>query len=179
MKINELYELAKTGDRTQENRLFESMSDRFLVLMCQRVWDAEDASEIVQDTLVKIAGMYKDIEIEVSFSAWAYKVLLNEFRNYVRKKKRRADAMETRFHDECPPKEWQADLELEPRLLDCIRRLAKRNLRYVRVLNLSHQGYSAQEICQKLNLTSGNFYVALSRARAMLKHCLEKGDVNL
>lgn len=177
MTINDLYEKARDGGKPDEDRLFGVLSVRFLLFACQRVCNEEDAKEIVQDSLTKIAGQYRGIDFQVSFSAWAYKVLINELRNFVRKKVRRGDAVEVSDQPADSVGSWEPDPDLEPQLVDCVRKLVKRNVRYARILNLRYQGYDADAICARLGVSANNFYVILSRARAMLRECLEKGEV--
>jgi RNA polymerase sigma-70 factor (ECF subfamily) len=176
LDINDLYEKARVGGANDQDRLFEVLSVRFRLFACQRIRNEEDAKEVVQDALLKVSDQYRQIEIRVSFGAWAYKVLINELRNYIRKKTRRGDLMETSDRIDGAIGAWEPDPDLEPQLVDCVRKLARRNLRYARILNLRYQGYGAEAICRKLDISANNFYVILSRARAMLKSCLEKGE---
>jgi DNA-directed RNA polymerase specialized sigma24 family protein len=67
---------------------------------------------------------------------------------------------------------------LEPRLLDCLRKLHAVNKRHARLVNLCYQGYSVDEICRKMNLTRTNLYTILSRARTALQVCLDEGDID-
>lgn len=178
MSINTLYSKAIDGTKSDEDRLFEHLSVRFRVFVGQRIWDAEDAEEVVQDALLKISGLYRDIEVRASFSSWAYQVLVNEMRNYIRKRKRHGTHVDPGIEEEAVYGSWQPDPNVEPRLIECVRKLARRNQRYARILNLKYQGFSANEICSKLGISENNFYVILSRARGLLKNCLEKGDLD-
>ena len=178
LTINSLYDLAVRGTPSDEEKLFAHLSVRFRVFVGHRVWDTEDAEEIVQDTLLKISGLYRDMDIRSSFSAWAYQVLVNEMRNYIRKRKRRGTHVDPGIEDEAVYGSWQPDPNVESKLADCVHKLARRNQRYARILNLKYQGYSAAEICTRLNISENNFYVILSRARGLLKNCLEKGDLD-
>ncbi len=177
MKINTLHKKACDGDRTAESRLFEILTVRFRVFVYQRVWNEDDAKEVVQDALITISEEYRGIEFKTSFSAWAYKVLQNKISNHIRKKTTRDKVVESVPGDRVDIASWVPDPRLEPTLLDCLRKIADTNLRYARILNLRHQGYEVADICRKLQLKPNNFYVILLRARSMLKQCLEKGGV--
>jgi len=177
LTIDELFEITRNGDKADEQRLFEALSVRFRLFAYRRIWEEEEALEIVQDALMKIASQYRDIVFRTSFAAWAYKVLINEIRNYVRKRKRRGETTSLGVEDESMYGSFGADPALLPQLLDCLHRLARRNLRYARILNLKYQGYGAADICEKMAISPNNLYVILSRARIMLKNCLEKGVV--
>jgi DNA-directed RNA polymerase specialized sigma24 family protein len=52
------------------------------------------------------------------------------------------------------------------------------NKRYARILVLRYQGYSAEEICDEFKITSKNLYMILSRARVLLKRCIETGEID-
>ncbi|MFC1475821.1 hypothetical protein ACFLQW_02320 [Candidatus Zixiibacteriota bacterium] len=45
------------------------------------------------------------------------------------------------------------------------------------ILDLHIQGYTGDEIGRKLGVTKNSIFISLSRARAQLRICLEKGDV--
>jgi len=116
--------------------------------------------------------------VESSFAAWAHGVLNRKFLDYVKTKQHRAAhraeiSNPGHWHGQAPP-----DPTLKSRLLDCLRKVSRVHRQHARVLNLHHQGYSTSEICERLNVKTGNFYVMLSRARILMAHCLETGGVD-
>jgi RNA polymerase sigma-70 factor (ECF subfamily) len=172
MNINALHRNLVSGEGVSENELFEYLSVSFRLFAQQRIWNEQDSEEIVQDALMTIAKKYREIEFDTSFAAWAYKVLNHKMLDYFKTKKVRADA-NTRIVDEkLPEMSWKPDPVLKRQLLECLRKIKGR---HARILNFHYQGYTTDEICEKLDLKSGNFYVMLSRARSMLELCLEKG----
>ena len=177
MNINALHNKAINGDRADEDRLFQSLTVRFRLFVYQRVWNEDDAKEIVQEALITITKEYKEIEFQTSFSAWAYQVLQNKISNYIRMKKSREKVVEPMPDGNPDFAAWSPDPVLEPKLLGCLRELGRTNLRYARILNLKYQGYDVEDICRKLDIKPGNFYVILSRARSMLKQCIENGGI--
>jgi DNA-directed RNA polymerase specialized sigma24 family protein len=68
-----------------------------------------------------------------------------------------------------------SDHDLRRRLVECFKQLVRVNRRFARVLNLSHQGYLADEICGRMRITLSNLYSIMSRGRSLLKQCLESG----
>jgi len=177
LTINELHALAKGGDNQAENRLFCSLTESFRLFVQHRIWDEQDAEELVQDTLATIAEKYRGIDFAASFAAWAYKTLENKLLHYYRTKHGR----ESRFAQMTDDQEHEdfraSDPALKRQLMNCLRRICEANNRYARILNLRYQGYSTEEICERLGITRNNAYILLSRARSMLKLCLEKGDL--
>jgi len=177
MSINTLYSEFRDGNLKAEEKLFRDLSDRFGFFVQQRIWDEQDALDIVQESLVVIAGKFRDMEFETSFSAWAYRVLENKILEYYRKK----HCHESKFAqmvEENPGAHQNApDPTLQNRLLDCLKKINELNNRYARILNFQYQGYTTEETCKKLSVTRNNLYILLSRARSMLKLCLQRGDI--
>jgi RNA polymerase sigma-70 factor (ECF subfamily) len=174
-KLNELYNLAREGDQAAEEPLFHGLSERFGLFVQHRVRSKQDAEEIVQDTLMAIARKYKKVGLITNFTAWAYKALENNLLYYYRTKQSRAEKVKQMAAN--PEMSFTPAPELRHQLLECLKKMNRINTRYARILNLHYQGYAVKEICQKLKITENNVYIILSRARSMLKSCLEKGDI--
>jgi len=175
--INKLYTDACQGDKTAENRLFSHLTVSFRLFLQQRITNGSDVEEIVQDALMTLAGKYREIVIEKSFAAWAYKVLNNKFLDYLKSKRVRKNKQGPMPEGDVASGDWEVDPALKSALLDCLRKINGANRNHARILNLHYLGYSTTEICRRCELTPNYFYVTLSRARAMLEICLEKGDI--
>ncbi len=179
MNINELYQVAVRGEKAVENRLFEVLSARFRLLARHKLRDPHEVEEVVQDTMMVIYKEYKEIDFNVSFAAWAYKVLNNRILAHLKKTYRREEKVK-QISDDGTDYYFSQDLdlkELRRKLISCLQKIGEANKRYARILNLHRLGFVTEEICQKLNLRRGNFYAILSRARDMLEKCLETGGI--
>ena len=175
--INTIYQQASAGDSTAAERLFCLLGVSFQMFVRHRVMNSQDCEEIVQDALTTIAEKYRQVQIESSFAGWAYKVLNNKVLDYYKSKRVRS-ARTTPLEVAEPDLIGAAtDPQLKTRLLDCLRKIHGANSFHARALNLHYQGYNTEEICAKLGIASNNFYVMLSRARTMLRVCIEKGDI--
>jgi RNA polymerase sigma factor (sigma-70 family) len=175
--INRLQELARTGDVTAEKLLFKTLDDIFSLFVQQKVWDSSFAEEITQDALMVVSTKYKTIEFETSFTAWAYKVLQNSVLKYYRTKKIKERKF-TEYSEKFKPSEaTELSAEANLNLKKCLKKINQHNTRYARIINLRYQGFSTEEICQKMNLTRNNVYTILMRARSLLKQCLETGGI--
>ena len=174
MNINELYESMRSGSPAAEDTLFQKMSEIFRLFLQQRIWNKDDVEEVLQETLMTVAKKHRGIEFESSFAAWAYRVLENKILDYYRAK----GSHEVRFAVMSDSQEGLApenpDPMLKKRLLDCLRKICGINIRHARILNLRYQGFTVEEICNKLGVNTNNLYILLSRARTMLRLCLEK-----
>jgi len=177
LDIDTAYKLARDGDSTARENLFRILSVRLRLIANYRIWDTDDCEDVVQDTLMVISKEYSQLEIESSFTAWCRKVLHNRILNYLKKKQTRELNMTTGFDLADQTAAIGEDLDFKSTLMNCLGKVMENNPKYARILNFYYQGYSTEEICSRLNLTTGHFYVMLSRARSMLAYCLEKGEV--
>ena len=87
--INTLYQNARDGDRSAERELLKHLDVSFRLFAQRRVWNEQDAEEVVQEALLTISTNYGSMEFETSFAAWAYKVLQNKILDHVKKKRTR------------------------------------------------------------------------------------------
>jgi RNA polymerase sigma-70 factor (ECF subfamily) len=177
MTIDLLFRKASEGDETSEQELFRYLTDRFRLFAQLRIRNRSDSEDIVQNALLTIAAKYKDIDFHRSFTGWAYKVLENKIGDYFKVQRRRESKLEQESDQAGAADSSQLDALTRRQMLDCLRKVGKANGRFARILNLHYQGYSTDEICRKLELKQGYYYVVLSRARSMLEMCLEKGDI--
>ena len=173
MNINELHALVQSGNKSAEKQLFDKLRERFGLFLRHKIMNMADAEDVLQNTLVVIARKYLDIEIETSFSSWAYKVLEFNILNYYRTKGRQKEKLEKLTVQQNETSIEVPDIDLKRRLLNCLRKINEANIRHARILNFSYQGFDMNQICEKLQLTRNGAYILLSRARTKLKICME------
>lgn len=176
MDIDAVYKSALTGNRQAETQLFAELTDSFHILARHRIENEQDAQELVQDVLLTVAQKYRELQVEKSFAAWVYKVFEHKLFTYYRSKQTRRRKVV--YMEDCDQATLTSasDPELKRRLLHCLEKIARTNDRYAKILNLRFQGYSGAEISTTLGYTKNSILSSLSRARAKLKTCLEKGD---
>ena len=177
--INELYTRIRDGDLSQEGALFGALRARFRVFVRQRTRNKEDIEDIVQNALMTISREYRDLNISASFSTWAYKVLEHRMLAYL-KDRTRSERRSTPLSENGDGNSIQArtpNPDFKKAILACLAKVGRVNRRYARILNLKNQGYTADEIRRRLDVTTNNFYSILHRARKMLETCLDKGDI--
>ena len=165
------------GDSCAEEQLFALLSARFRVFAYQRVLDRDKAEDLSQEALAVVAAEYRKVEITLSFAAWAHKILDNRLLGYSQKQTREKGRFVERNLDQLQSTERVSDPTLRRRLLDCLKTVAAANRRYARIVNLHYQGFVREEICAMMGMTRDQSYVVMSRARSMLRSCLEKGSV--
>lgn len=175
MTINELYQRFLLGTAS-EKELYSFLVARFRYVAQLRIGDHDEAEELVQESLIAVFGKIKTTEIEISFSAWAMRILDLNILHYFRTKGRRERMMES-YAGWAPSPGSESAVGLKQLLLKCLKAINEINNRYARVLNFCYQGFVPDEICQKLGVRMNNYYSILSRARFMLETCLEKGEM--
>lgn len=174
--VNLLYEQAIAGDKRSSELLFCELGVSFRIFVRQRTLNALDGEEIVQEALTTIAEKFREVRIETSFAAWAHKVLSNKLLDHYKSCRVRSEVMTNSVEIDMSA-DAVSNPELKRRLIDCLKRIHGVNSFHARALNLHYQGYSTTEICVRLGVGANNFYVMLSRARTMLRLCLEKGEI--
>ena len=179
IQINRLYQSARSGDKRSEKELFEYLSARFLLFVHRRIRNKQLAEEIVQQTLLTIAGEYSSFDARVSFSAWAYKILDNRILAAIQEIKREAGRKSISIDIAAATEQSQQDVDpsLKRQLIMCLRKITAVNVRYSRIINLHFQGYDTAEICRRVKIVPATFYSLLSRGRKMLEQCLNTGDI--
>lgn len=177
MKLDDLQRSARAGDPDAEKALLQHLNERFSLLAYQKVWNAEDAKDVVQEALAAVARELKTLDVHTSFTAWAQRVFENRLLAYIRSRQTQEKILGARLEigpelasDEVSPR-------LRRRLLFCFERVARLSRRYARILNLHFQGYDTKEICRRLGISENNCYVLLFRSRTLLKDCLKEKAV--
>ena len=165
------YQLACRGEKTAEDRLFAFLRERFRVFLQQRVRSRDDLEDLLQETLTVIARKYKVEPIE-NIGAWAYRVMENTLLNYYRQKKHRSAREQTEAVADAAPAA-APDYQLRLDLQDCLERLHAGTPRYAKILSLHYQGYTTEEICRAMTMNRNALYILLSRARRILRECLD------
>jgi len=174
LNINGLFELANQGDKAAEKELFRVLSVRFRIIGLQRIWNKSDIDDIVQDALKTVVEELKNVTITSSFSAWAAKILDYKILAYIKKKRTTHSRISNTPPDENYHSAQRVSSDLKLQLMYCLKQLFKARPMYARILNLHYQGFSVDEVCQRLEITRGNSYVILSRARLLLSKCLNE-----
>ncbi|MEZ5359996.1 MAG: RNA polymerase sigma factor [Candidatus Zixiibacteriota bacterium] len=175
--IESIYKEVCDGRPGAEDRLFKALSVRFSLIARKRIWDRQDAEEIVQDALAAVFAGYKTADIRGTFITWAHMVLRHKVLNYYRSKARHDKRFAQTDQLDLVSGHFTPDPTLENELTKCMQKIVAANSMYGRILILVFQGYSAEEICERLAITKANCYTALSRARSLIKYCLKKGDI--
>jgi RNA polymerase sigma factor (sigma-70 family) len=148
----------------------------FKAFLRRRNVGPEDAEDIVQNALTKIAKVYRQESAKNNFAAWCQTVLKNQFIDFCRARssaKNRQIDPTTQVESLVSP---GSDHRLRDRMMICLRKLHQANPLHARLINLHYQGYTTSEVCDRLKITANNRRVAMCRARALLRACLKGSE---
>lgn len=159
------------------------------------------AEEIVQDTWLGVLQGIDGFERRSSFKTWLFRILVNRARTRAAREGRMApfsahetaseppeasvpaerflglDHPEWPYHWSVPPKAWSPEEELLTReTLEFVRRaIAELPPAQREVITLRDvQGWTAEEVCNVLEITETNQRVLLHRARSRVRGALER-----
>ena len=176
--MEELLSRALKGERKAEEELFRTLRVRFVYLAKRRL-GSEIAEDVAQEACAIVFEKYRNKDFAAGFEAWAHQVLRNVIGNHLQARERKLRNLDSQVgvnsaamhvSDQEPP-------GMSARIIECLNKINMSHPLYARVLNLSYQGYTTREICQRLKIKPNYLYVILNRGRSMLKRCLERGDI--
>lgn len=179
------------------SRFSERIQDELLVLRCQegdgtafeelverwqeRLWrhawrltgDEEAAWDALQDAWIGIAGGIRRLEDPVAFPAWAYRIVSNKCRDWIRRERRRREVheaysenIEQEKDDHCETFERCADLK------EALARLPGRD-RAILALRYNEE-FDTAEIAEILGVPAGTVKSRLYHARQRLRAMMEE-----
>lgn len=173
---------AAKADKTEFVRLYDKYFERIHGFILTRVADKKLAEDLTSDTfLIAIEKIDAYTWMGKPFSAWLYRVAINEINRHYKKYKHESEASVAKWHDvsekfEAPDYELKEGEE------------AKENLANLKLLNESFhklsegdkdilslkyfENLSYQEIADTLGITVTNVGVKLNRAIERLKNGL-------
>ncbi len=150
--------------------------------------DETVAEDIVQEALLSAVKNIENFQRQSALKTWVFAILKNKIIDYLRQKDRFVvesdlvdDDNDNSFFDQHG--HWKA--EYSPENLPesavysdefwlvfetCLTHLPAKQSRVF--MMREYLDYSAQDICQEVDITSSNLHILLYRARLQLQHCL-------
>lgn len=134
-----------------------------------------DGEDVAQDALWKICRSLHQYQGHSSFRTWVYSVVLNTYRDAMRKKKRLFVPLEDHMVDSSPSVE--ETVAVRGRLDDLRREIMKLGQEDREIFVLRHlQQLSYQEVAAALGVSEAHVRSRLYRTRQKLKNKLYGGD---
>lgn len=92
---SKLIKKIKKGDQQAFKRLYDSYADYALRTAFAITKNKSDASDIVQETFIKVYRNIESYDGVRPFKPWFYQILINESRRYLNRKSRQAISVES------------------------------------------------------------------------------------
>lgn len=137
--------------------------------------NADVAEELVQETMLRAVKHWESFRQQSQFKTWLYRILINAFRDRLRKKSvldlAETNAQACRSSEPSVQAKLEAQ-ELSERVSKLVRGLPERQ-RDVLILS-TYESLSAPEIAETLGIAVANVHANLSLARKRLKQDLAR-----
>lgn len=129
--------------------------------------DAEEAEDLVQDALVRVARAWSSFRGEAAFRTWLFQIVVNAFRDRLRRPRLETLDEEVTDWRGAGPAEIAQHTELGELVARKVSSLPPRQ-REVLVLTMYEQ-LPAREVAAMLGISEANVYSSLHQARARLR----------
>jgi RNA polymerase sigma-70 factor (ECF subfamily) len=191
-----LLDALRCGDEGAFARLVDRHHRSLLRVAQLYVRDRAVAEEVVQETWLAVLEGVDRFEERSSLKTWIYRILTNRAKTRAQRERRQlpfsalisdaeSEVAETRFRPiddpkfpqqwAAPPRSWPDERILARETVDQLRNAVARlpPAQQVIVGLRDIEGWSADEVCEALEITPGNQRVLLHRARSRLRNALE------
>lgn len=159
------------GDRKAQEHLYYSYYGYTMSIALRFSASREMAEEIVNDSFLKVFAKIESHDADRSFKAWIRKIVVNTALDYNRKDLKNFDTIEL-IEDKCDIIDENFEF---PQAEEIITLLQKLSPMYRMVFNLYiMEGYSHEEIAQKLNISVNTSRSNLSRAKERIIELVKK-----
>lgn len=167
--IIQLLEECQHGNRKSQERLYRQFYGYAMGICMRYAYDREEAVEILNDSFLKVFTRTHQYRPEVPFRLWLRRIVINSAIDHNRQYQKH------RYHEDIHQAQQIPDAEANgfeqishDELMEMVRQLSPS---YRLVFNLYViDGYSHDEIAQKLNISTGTSKSNLARAREQLKN---------
>ncbi len=132
--------------------------------------DAMLADDLVQDTLQKALQSFDSLKDDSKLNAWTCRIMLNLFRDCIRRKKDMVDIDEVALFSECDPQHHLAQQDNAQWLRFCLQKLGEKHRNVITMVDL--MGFSYQEVSMALEIPIGTVMSRLCRGRNQLRQLI-------
>lgn len=169
MLLKKLIKQCQKNNIEAQKELYNLYAQKFFGIALKYSSNYPEAQDNLQDAFIKIFEKIDQYKYQGSFEGWMKRILINTaLQKY--KKQKVYELIHTNIPDEPENVVIDQDLSLDE-LLNCIQNLPTR---YRMVFNLYIlDGYSHQEVADKLDISLGTSKSNLSRARQILRKEVE------
>ena len=164
------------GNAKAKRMLFDKFASKMMAVCIRYANDTMDAEDVLQEGFVKVFGKLADFKMEGSLEGWIRRIMVNTSLDALRRNKRFQNDSKLEDVDfKISSSELASDHLLAEDLLKMIQALPEG---YKVIFNLfAIEGYSHKEIADLLGVSENTSKSQYSRARAYLRHELEKLEI--
>lgn len=164
------------GNTKAQRMLFDKFASKMMAVCMRYANDTMEAEDVLQEGFVKVFGKLADFKMEGSLEGWIRRIMVNSSLDALRKNKRFQNDSKLEDVDfKISSSELASDHLLAEDLLKMIQALPEG---YKVIFNLfAIEGYSHKEIADLLGVSENTSKSQYSRARAYLRHELEKLEI--
>jgi len=166
-------EQIQRGNRRAFKKLFDHYSDYAHRIAFAITKNSHDASDVVQETFIKVFRYAHTFDLKKPFQPWFYRILVNEANRLFQQRADDAIQMET---DKIDFFEQHQKLNEFDHLEIALEKLSE-NERIILVLKYV-ENFTEKEISLMLELNVNTVKTRLYRARQKLKSIIERIDLN-
>lgn len=159
------------NDRSAHEQLYNLHSDKMFSVCMYYAKNRDEACDFLQDGYITVFGKLHLFQFKGSLEGWIRRIMVNTALSHIRKNKKVFDLFtsvetlpehtEDNFDlDEIPPK----------KIIKLVNELPLKASLVLKLFSL--EGYSHQEIAEKLDISIGTSKSQLNRARSLLKKAL-------
>lgn len=172
----EIVQGALHGNRQAQEALYYRFSDQMYTIACIYSKNDDEASDILQESFIKVFKKLKSYRNENPLGAWIRKIVVNSALENHRKKKRQFEVLEE-YHSELISSADNPDYDgVNPK--EVINLVNELPFKAGMVLKLfAIEGYAHDEIADSLGISIGTSKSQLNRARQLLKQKLISNQV--
>lgn len=185
MNEEALIKKSQNGDSTAFNELMNSYFKRIYSIAYRMAGNADDASDMTQEVMIKLFRNIKSFRGGSQFSTWVYTVATRTCIDELKKIRRHSSysidseietdegSIATELEDDAPTPEKKAEQnELKSLVAKAIARLGDDHKTVIVLRDIQGLGYD--EIAKIVGCSAGTVKSRISRGRERLKNILEK-----
>ncbi len=175
MDEKELIKQILDGNKKAFEKLMDLYKDKAFAFAYVRLWNREDALDLVQELFIKIYYNLKRFDLNKKFFSWFYKIEMNMIKDYYRK---RGKNKQLNYEEE-DISFWENEfLSIEDKitLFNAIENLKDEEKDII--LMRYFQNMNDLEVAEVLGISPENVRTRFFRAKKKLLSFLEKEEVN-
>ena len=161
------------GNQMAQKALFDSFSPKFFALCLRYMNSTDDAEDVLQEGMVKIFTKLPEYKGKGSFEGWMRRIIVNTCLDQIRKNQKLK--LDVSIDKADYKLSMNANILENMSANELIQEIKKMPPGYRVVFNMfAIEGYSHQEIAEKLGVKESTSKSQYLRARAYLKERIEK-----